>query len=144
MRIDGSWLLCDDGVVRPVILGEALAAGGTWVPVTFLVDSGADRTVFSADTLRDLALPALTSEEQLGGVGGQAASVAVETKIRLTRETATPVVISGRFSAFTDPKSMDMSVLGRDITNLFALIIDRPQEVVCLLSQNHRYAILTS
>jgi hypothetical protein len=35
-----------------------------------------------------------------------------------------------------------MSVLGRDILNLFALIVDRPQETVCLLGQRHRYAIV--
>jgi hypothetical protein len=36
-----------------------------------------------------------------------------------------------------------MSVLGRDITNFFALIVDRPQEVVCLLGQGHRYLIIS-
>ncbi len=34
-----------------------------------------------------------------------------------------------------------MSVLGRDITDLFAAIVDRPGNVVCLLGQNHRYKI---
>jgi hypothetical protein len=29
MRIDGFWLLCEDGVVRPVIRGEVQAADGT-------------------------------------------------------------------------------------------------------------------
>ena len=36
----------------------------------------------------------------------------------------------------------DLSVLGRDITDLFAVIIDRPGNVVCLLSQRHRYTII--
>jgi hypothetical protein len=35
-----------------------------------------------------------------------------------------------------------MSVLGRDIINLFALIVDRPQDIVCLLGQRHRYRIV--
>src|SRR5688572_15020180 len=47
MRIDGVWHLCDDGIVRPVIRGEILACDGSWVKAPFLVDSGADRTVFS-------------------------------------------------------------------------------------------------
>ena len=34
-----------------------------------------------------------------------------------------------------------MSVLGRDITNLLAVIIDRPHDVICLLGQRHRYMI---
>jgi hypothetical protein len=34
-----------------------------------------------------------------------------------------------------------MSVLGRDITNLFTLIVDRPRDGVCLLGSGHQYAI---
>jgi hypothetical protein len=34
-----------------------------------------------------------------------------------------------------------MSVIGRDLTNLFALIVDRPGDRVCLLGQRHRYVI---
>jgi hypothetical protein len=34
-----------------------------------------------------------------------------------------------------------MSVLGGDITGLFAVIVDRPGDVVCLLGQRHRYTI---
>src|SRR6266498_2162877 len=49
MRVNGKWLLCDDGVIRPVVPGFVRAAGGQLVEVTFLLDAGADRTVFSAD-----------------------------------------------------------------------------------------------
>src|SRR5512139_1959609 len=38
MRIDGEWHLGDDGVARPVIRGEILAADGSWVPASFLLD----------------------------------------------------------------------------------------------------------
>ena len=31
MRIDGSWSLCDDGVLRPIIQGAVKDAGGAWV-----------------------------------------------------------------------------------------------------------------
>jgi hypothetical protein len=36
-----------------------------------------------------------------------------------------------------------MSVLGRDITNLFAVIVDRPGDAVCLVGQGHLYLIQT-
>jgi hypothetical protein len=36
---------------------------------------------------------------------------------------------------------LDMNVLGRDIAGLFAVIVDRPGNVVCLLGQRHRYII---
>jgi hypothetical protein len=34
-----------------------------------------------------------------------------------------------------------MNVLGRDIAGLFAVVVDRPGNVVCLLGQRHRYTI---
>lgn len=142
MRIEGSWQVCDDGIVRPVLRADARAANGAWIPVLFLVDCGADRTVFSATVLRDLGARAGPSRDSLEGVGGAADSVAVPTSIRMVRETGDAVLFNGDFAAFTDDASLDMSVLGRDITNLFAVIVDRPQDVVCLLGGNHRYVIV--
>ena len=42
----------------------------------------------------------------------------------------------------TDAATLDMSVLGRDITSSFAVIVDRPGKVVCLVGQRHRYVVL--
>jgi hypothetical protein len=137
MLIKGEWLVCPDGVVRPVLRGEIATADGSWIQAPFLVDTAADRTVL----LEDLDLQPLASQCQLGGVGGVAASIVVETRIQFPREDDVPVVIRGQYAAFTDPKALDMSVLGRDITNLFAVIVDRPREFVCLLGQRHYYTI---
>jgi hypothetical protein len=142
MRIDGSWRLCDDGIVRPVIWGEIRGRDGSWVQALFLADTAADRTVLSEDVWRRLGLPSLTTTERLEGVGGAAASVVVETQIRMAREAGNTVLFKGQFAAFTDAAALDISVLGRDITNLFAVIVDRPQDVVCLLGRGHRYSIL--
>jgi hypothetical protein len=106
-----------------------------------LVDIAADRTVFSAPILAALRLPPLAASHQLGGVGGTAASVLVETQLQLRRENGQNVVFHGQYAAFTALEALDMSVLGRDITNLFAVIADRPQDVVCLLGQRHTYTI---
>lgn len=141
MRINGEWLLCDDGIVRPVIRGEILAANGTWQRAEFLVDTGADRTVLSAATLAMLGLQPLVTEERIGGLGGAAKSVAVETQVRLTREEAGKVVFRSQYAAVTELEALDMSVLGRDITGLFAVIVDQPHDVVCLLRDRHRYTI---
>ena len=141
MRIDGEWLLFDDGIARPVIRGEILTGGGFWQPAEFLVDTGADRTVFSAATLAQLGLHPLAPQERIAGVGGVADAVVVETQLRLTRETASTVVFRGQFAAVTEIEALDVGVLGRDITGLFAVIVDRPRDVVCLLGQWHRYTI---
>jgi hypothetical protein len=108
----------------------------------FLLDSGADRTVFSADILHKLGIQPNEASQDLQGVGGRAASVVLATSIRMIRETGDPVIFTGEFAAFTDPKALDMSVLGRDLTNLFAVIVVRPQDIVCLLGAKHRYSIV--
>lgn len=141
MRIDGVWHLCDDGMVRPVIRAENLTRGESWLKARFLVDTGADRTVFSADILNALHLQPRNSTDQLSGVGGMAESVVVETQIRLTQDDAAKAVFKGQFAGFTNVEALDMSVLGRDILNLFALIVDWPADTVCLLGQKHFYTI---
>ena len=125
MRIDGQRLVCDDGVVRPVISGDIRIADGSWEQCEFLVDTGADRTVFSAATLAKLGLQPLAMHEGLSGVGGMTAAVLVETQILVTREDAGNVVFRGQYSAVTELGALDISVLGRDITGLFAVIVDR-------------------
>ena len=141
MRIDGEWYLCDDGVVRPIIRGEVLNVNGFWEPVLFLVDTGADRTVFSAAILDVLGFQALEKVEKLGGIGGIAVSVAVKAQIRLPCNDDRKAVFRGEYVAFADLESLEISVLGRDLTEMFGVIVDRRAEVVCLLAQRHRYFI---
>jgi Aspartyl protease len=141
MLIHGLWHLCDDGVIRPIFRGEILAHDGTWVQTRFLVDIGADRTVLSADILEALGLQSAAAPHQLAGVGGESPTVAVQTQIVFFREGGSRVTFRGQFAAFTEVDALDMSVIGRDITNLFAAIIDRPGDVVCLVGSGHRYLL---
>jgi hypothetical protein len=141
MRIDGQWLMGDDGVVRPVISGDIRTADGSWEQCEFLVDIGADRTVLSAATLAKLGLQPLAMPEGLSGVGGMVATVIVETELHLMREDGGHVVFRGQYAAVTELEALDISVLGRDITRLFAVIVDWPHDVVCLVGQRHRYSI---
>jgi hypothetical protein len=141
MLISGAWHLCDDGIVRPVIRGEIQTGDGSWVETPFLVDTGADRTVFCADVLKSLHLAPIDPMEQLSGIGGGAPSVLVDTQIALPHGAAGRASFRGRYAAFTELDALDMCVLGRDLTNLFAVIVDRPRDIVCLLGQRHRYSI---
>src|SRR5262249_53593129 len=88
MRIDGEWALFDDGVERPIIAGDIQASNEAWIKVPFLVDTGADRTVFSAATLVRLGLQPIIAQDCISGLGGLAASVLVTSQLRLSREDA--------------------------------------------------------
>jgi Aspartyl protease len=141
MRLDGVWHLCDDEALRPVLHGEIRAADGSWIQTPFLIDTGADRTVLSADLLAALHLEAVSLPYRLGGAGGEVPSVLVRSELRFSQPTGTLVSFRGEFAAATQLEALDISVLGRDISGLFAVIIDRPREFVCMIGQRHRYTI---
>jgi len=92
-----------DGVVRPVIRGEVLAGDGARIQTLFLIDTGADRTVFSANIFTALRRLPLTQTEQLGGVGGRVTAMLVETQIEIQRDDGGIAVFRGQFAALTDP-----------------------------------------
>ena len=69
-------------------------------------------------------------------------SVVLQTEIQLTRETGRKIIFRGQFAAVTELEALDISVLGRDISGLFAVIVDQPGDVVSLLGQRHRYSIV--
>jgi hypothetical protein len=141
MRINGEWRVCDDDVVRPVIHAAIQAADGTWLEAPFLVDTGADCTAFSSRIARVLNLAPYEGEVQLGGVGGAAESVIVETKLQLLCDDGRAAFFRGQFAAFHSPFA-DICLLGRDILGSFAVIVDQPGDVVCLIGQRHRYEIV--
>lgn len=144
MQFNGDWYLCDDGIIRPIMRGEVLAGNGSWRAVELLVDTGADRTVFSANVLEALALETTEANESIGGIGGVVDVAVVTARIRLTRENAQKVTFRGEYAACTDPEALDMSVLGRDLLDMFALIVDRQHNLVCLLGGQHHYRIESS
>ena len=143
MRVNGKWLLCEDGEIRPIVPGMVQLADRQWLEITFLLDAGADRTVFSARFLHWLRpLETDTSKPtQLAGVGGQTNTITIETALGFTKDDGRPAVVRGTFSVFTESESTDLSVLGRDVTNNFSVIYDYPNQTVALLALPHRYEI---
>ena len=133
MRIVGDWFLFEDGESRPILRAKLQTGRGTMVTEQFLVDTGADRTVFTAALLQQLALPVepAPADERMLGIGGAAAYVIVESAIELTRDDGGPAVVRGKFAAFTDPLATDLSVMGRDVLNNFDVVVSRPKNEVC-------------
>ena len=143
MRVNGKWMLCDDGAIRPVISGSVRTASGQLIEVGFLLDAGADRTVFSARFLNHLRDLETTDSPQilLSGVGGGADSITIKTEIAFAKDDGQTVTIRGTFGVFTKAESADLSVLGRDVTDNFSVIYDYPKQIVALLAPPHLYEI---
>ena len=65
MLCQGEWLLCDDGIVRPIMRGRIRDGEGMWRRVKFLLDTGADGTVICANVLEALNLPYVQPVDRL-------------------------------------------------------------------------------
>jgi hypothetical protein len=144
MRIIGEWLQFDDGETRPILTANVLSGDDRLLSEPFLLDSGADRTVFSADLLSRLQTPAVQRPTGTGlvGIGGGAAFVVVETAIELRRDDDRPVTFRGAFAAFTGESTAEVSILGRDVLDNFDVILSRRRDEVLLLAGNHQYQVL--
>jgi hypothetical protein len=144
MLIAGEWLVCADGIHRPVLRGAVHAADGRLHQVVFLIDSGADRSVFIAPVLQRLNLPAAPqpADYQSVGVGASSAFVLVRTVIEFTRDDGGPARIHGEFAAFLNPTASDFCVLGRDVLDNFDVILSRRRGQVPLLAPNHHYQVV--
>ncbi len=143
MQVNGEWLLCEDGVSRPVVQGTVGLADGQWIEVTFLLDAGADRTVFSARFLHRLRSLKTAGLDQilLAGVGGTASSITIETAVGFTTSDGRMVTVRGSFAVLSESEDADLSILGRDVTNNFSVIYDYPNLIVALLASPHYYEI---
>ena len=104
--------------------------------VTFVVDTGADRTLLSPFVAQrlysefDFDIRSLSRGPSLTGIGGQATTRQVGATLNLGRQwTRMPTLI---VDAPPGPNSMP-SLLGRDIIDDFALLIERHRERVLLL-----------
>jgi hypothetical protein len=143
MRIDDEWFERDDGVVRPVKRVEILAAAGVWAPAFFLVDTGADRSVFTAGLRELIGIAGTNSDSRVGGVGGLQDAIEIAVRIRLTTDDGRKPIIRGSFAALTRDEALDINVLGRDVLDLFAVIVDRPGDTIAHIGQRHYYSITT-
>jgi hypothetical protein len=144
MRFDGGWEVCKDGTVRPLLLAEIHAASGEWHGFEMLVDTGADRTVLSANVWKSLDPETSQPETKLAGIGGHVDAVRLRVKLALTRDDGQMVIFRTEVAACVDDELLDMSVLGRDIIDMFTLIADREGDVLALLGGNHSYSIQSS
>lgn len=143
MQIAGKWLRFNDGIYRPVVRGWVLDGTGRLVADEFLVDIGADQTVFSAALLAKLALPESepSNDVSLFGAGGRAEFVLVQAVVELEALGGAHARVRGEFAAFKGADDLGINLLGRDVLNHFDVIISRRNNEVAMLTGNHRYQI---
>lgn len=109
MHVIGEWLICEDGVIRPTPAGVLRTPDGQLVEVPFLLDAGADRTVFSADFL-DLLVPLQNTDVdqiRLAGVGS-GSSITIDTAIGFIRTDGSVATVRGQFGVFTEGESAEL------------------------------------
>jgi hypothetical protein len=143
MRIVGNWFVCTDGVARPAILVE-VGGGAGLIQEHFLIDSCADSTVLSHSLVAQLQLPTQSPPAGLAlkGVSGTSPFVVVATHLELPRDDGGTTIIRGTFAGFTDPAATDLSILGRDVLDLFDVILSRRRDQILLLGGIHAYQII--
>jgi predicted aspartyl protease len=141
MVISGEWKVEEDGIARPII--EVGVALGNETPVNepFLVDTGADRSVFTSRLLAKLPQDRTAAGTTLIGLGGQSDSFTLEATIQLETVAGAKVTIRGQFAAIRQGSELDISILGRDVLSNFDTIVSRRRNEVLLLAGNHAYAV---
>jgi len=143
MRIEGEWLLCTDGITRPFVRVQVPDVNGSPVSDTFLVDTGADRTVFTAAFLQALQIPGTPVQGPgLAGVGSHSGAVEFGTTLEFKRSDGASIRVHGLFAGFTAANALDMNVLGREVLDIFDVIVSRLRSEVLLLSGSHRYQVV--
>lgn len=143
MRLVGSWFQFGDGVTRPTIRAS-VRSGDRVVTAQFLVDTGADRTALSAALLAELNVtPIIPPDDmELNGVSGSASFVFVDGALEFVRDDGIPTLVHGQFAALTDPTAIGISILGRDVTDNFDVIVSRRRNEVVLLATRHQYQVV--
>lgn len=141
MQIDGEWRKFPDGVTRPVVLAEVVGHGGIGIGVRFLVDSGADRTVFNAALTSKLNLPTQPAEDRIQGVAGDCDYVTMQSVLEFRRDGGGVARVRGEFLGLTEPHATDLCVLGRDVLDNFDVIQSRRRNEVLMLAPPHQYKI---
>lgn len=144
MRFRGEWIADERGSVRPLIDLRVPRHDGKLERDWFLIDTGADRTVFSAFLRDRLGMQGESTPAAFGlsGIGGGAASVVVSATLVFRSVAGNPASIEGTFTAFVDEAAMDVSILGRDVLDNFDLIVSRRRNEVLLLAPKHRYEVM--
>lgn len=145
MEFAGNWILHGDGVTRPMIRVDVFGADGNRYGGDFLIDTGADQTVFNAIYFQRLGFSIIPMPpgSTFVGIGGESEITEAHTTLEFTAVDGATIHVRGKYAAFTDPAATAYNILGRDVLDHFDVIVSRRRDQVRLLGGNHYYQILT-
>ena len=143
MVVLGEWRVEQDGISRPLVEVGVLIQGCAPLQERFLVDTGADNTIFSATLLESLGVPLENAAvgSLLQGIGGECGSIIVEATLSLFSVEKVELTIRGNFAAVVGQSTLDVSILGRDVLSNFDVIVSRRRNEVLILTGNHAYSV---
>jgi hypothetical protein len=143
MRIEGRWLLCSDGIERPVIDVHLVLPTRQVAALPMLLDTGADFTILAYAAGQSLATylqptPASTTAQ---GIGGQFPTQMLNVGLLFTGTDGRQVMLNGPIPTLAAPANPDLSVLGRDVLDRFELVYSRTRSSITLLTPPDSFTI---
>ena len=127
-----------------MIRAKIASDSGELVEVEFLIDTGAETTVLTAALIRELRIAGLPAPLGLSGVGGAVPALVIHPALHFMKDDGSLLRVNVECYAFAVENPHDTCLLGRDVLNLFRVMLDYSSDVVCLLTGNHRYVIQES
>jgi hypothetical protein len=131
------------GIYRPFVVLRVRSASGSWVPIPFLIDTGADATFLNHACVAhlDLDVSPLPLKSDASGVSGGFLYYETHIWLRLEAETGEARVFAGNLGVMADPVTSDVPVLGRDVLNQFAAIFDYKRNEILLIAEPDDYRV---
>jgi Aspartyl protease len=141
MRFTGRWELLGSRHY-PLVVANVQGIDGRWHADLFLIDTGADRTVFTWEFYQQLGLVpnAAPPTIPITGVGGSGMTYLLcHGWIGFPAASAPRFAIYEEFAVATNPDALELNLLGRDILDHFDLIVSRRRGEVLLLTDTSSY-----
>ncbi len=83
-------------------------------------------------------------DSSLKGITGECGFVVARSVIELPCDDGGTAAMRGEFAAFTDDSATDLNILGRDVLNIFHVILSYRRNEVLLLAKEHTYRVVSS
>lgn len=124
-----------------MICCAVVGPAGVTKPILFLIDSGADRTIITAEVAEWVGADFSPLDFAVHGVVSSVPTAKVGVNLKIERDDGGEAEIRGPLVACTEPGVIDECILGRDVLGNFCLVLHERNDLICLLAGNHRCRI---